>query len=264
MYRAGRSRSKGGRSRRGSSGLGRFLTGPVWLILLGVLVVFGLGYWVKNYKPAAEPPPDQGAVSAPKAGDSTPAPQNPAPTAQNPAPAPTQQTPAPADPTKDILAKRSHIDRSGGAAKTSLLTIYYADGLKATDTLQPVQVRVEQTPSQIRRVSELIVEAPEDLKLFSGVPAGTKVLSVNFNSNTGVATVDLSAELAKAQAGDVAKIKAAFVYSLTQIQGVKSVQLWINGHPAMLHEQEWSKPLTPADMDAQTLFAIEPVLKFIP
>lgn len=266
MYRAGGSGRKGGRSRRGSSGLGRSLTGPVGLILLGVLVVFGLGYWVKNYGPEAEATPKPAEVSAPKAGDSAPTAPNPAPVVQQPAPAPTQPAPtqAPADPTKDMVAKRSQIDRSGGAAKTSLLTIYYADGLKAADTLQPVQVRVEQTPSQIRRVSELIVEAPEELKLFSGVPAGTKVLSVNFNSTTGVATVDLSAELAKTQAGDVAKIKAAFVYSLTQIPGVKSAQLWVNGRPAMLHEQEWSKPLTPADVDALKAFAVEPVLKFQP
>jgi cytoskeletal protein RodZ len=267
VYRAG-SRRRSSRSRGGSSGLGRFLTGPVGLILLGVLVVFGLGYWVKNYGPEAkaETPPKPAEVTAPKAGNTAPTTPAPAPVVQNPAPAPSQQqsTPAPADPTKDIVAKRSQIDRSGGAAKTSLLTIYYADGLKATDTLQPVQVRVEQTPSQIRRVSELIVQAPEDLKLFSGVPAGTKVLSVNFNSNTGVATVDLSAELAKVQAGDVAKIKAAFVYSLTQIQGVKSVQLWVNGRPAMLHEQEWSKPLSPADIDALKAFTLAPVVKFQP
>lgn len=267
VYRAGGNRRKGGRSRGGgSSGLGRVLSGPVGLILLGVLVVFGLGYWVKNYGPETKETPEApAAVSVPKAGDSTPAAaQKPAPVVQNPAPAPAQQTPTPADPNKDIAAKRSHIDRSGGAAKTALLTIYYADGLKAADTLQPVQVRVEQTPSQIRRVSELIVQTPEDLKLFSGVPAGTKVLSVNFNSSTGVATVDLSAELAKAQAGDVAKIKAAFVYSLTQIPGVKAVQLWVNGRPATLHEQEWSKPLSPADIDALKAFAVEPVVKFQP
>lgn len=229
-------------------------------------MVFGLGYWVKNYGPeaAAETPPKPAEVSAPKAGNTAPPAQKPAPV--TPAPAPTQQTPAPspADPNKDIAAKRSQIDRSAGAAKTALLTIYYADGLQTVDTLQPVQVRVEQTPSQIRRVSELIVDAPEDLKLFSGVPAGTKILSVNFNSTTGVATVDLSAELTKAQAGDVAKIKAAFVYSLAQITGVKAVQLWVNGHPAMLHEQEWSKPLTPADIDALKAFTVQPVLKYQP
>ncbi|MDF2627728.1 MAG: hypothetical protein K0R39_1559 [Symbiobacteriaceae bacterium] len=230
-------------------------------------MVFGLGYWVKNYGPAAEATPEgKGAVTAPKTGDAAPPAQNQAPAAPVQAPKATQQTPAPApaDPAKDIAAKRSHIDRSGGAAKTALLTIYYADGLKAADTLQPVEVLVEQTPSQIKRLSELIVAAPEDLKLFSGVPAGTKVLSVNFNSATGVATVDLSPELAKTQAGDLAKIKASFVYSLTRIPGVKSVQLWMNGRPAVLHQQEWSQPISAAEVDGQKLFTVAPVLKFQP
>lgn len=238
----------------------RAITGPAGLIVLGVAVVLGVGYWAKNYRPQSEPPQQQSpAVSAPKT-----AAQNQAPAAA-PATQPAVQTPPPAaDPTKDLLDKRTHIDRSAGAAKTALVTIYYADGLQQADTLQPVEVRIEQTTALIKRTAELVVGAPEDLKLYSGVPAGTKVLSVDYNATTGVATVDLSAELAKAQAGDVAKIKAAFVYSLAQISGVKAVQLWVNGHPAMLHEQEWSKPLTPADIDALKAFTVQPVLKYQP
>ncbi|HWI62073.1 MAG TPA: GerMN domain-containing protein [Symbiobacteriaceae bacterium] len=223
--------------------------------------MLGVGYWAKNYRPEPAPTQDKTTVSAPKAEATKPAAQNPAPV-NNPQPKPPAQTTPPADPTKDLLDKRAQIDRSAGAAKTMLVTIYYADALKTVDTLQPVEVRIEQTTSQIKRTAELVVAAPEDLKLYSGVPAGTKVLSADYNSKTGVATVDLSPELTKAQAGDVAKIKASFVYSLAKVPGVKSVQLWVQGRPAMLHQQEWSKPLSPADLDAQNLFKVEPLIKF--
>lgn len=238
----------------------RAVTGPAGLILLGLAVVLGVGYWAQNYRPEPEqrPPQSPPAVSAPQ-----PSAQNQRPVTA-PATQPAVQTPPPADPNKELLDKRTHIDRSAGAAKTALVTVYYADGLKQADTLQPVEVRIEQTTSLIKRTAELVVGAPEDLKLYSGVPVGTKVLSADYNSTTGVATVDLSAELAKAQSGDVAKIKAAFVYSLTKVANVKAVQLWVNGRPAMLHQQEWSKPITPAELDAQNLFKTEPVLRFKP
>ena len=267
MYRAGGRRRKGGRSgSRGGSGLMRTLTGPVGLILLGVLVVLGVGYWVKNYRPEPAPAKENAAATTPGTAAPQPpaqyqAPVNAAPSKQ-PAPTPAPQTSV--DPNAELLAKRAHIDRSAGAAKTMLVLVYYADALKTVDTLQPVEIRVEQTTSLIKRVSDLVVSAPEDLKLYSGVPAGTKVLSVDYNSSTGVATVDLSPELGKAQPGDIAKIKAAFVYSLSRVPGVKSVQLWINGRPAMLHQQEWSKPISAADLDAQNLFKVEPVVKFKP
>lgn len=240
----------------------RFLTGPVGLVLLLVLVVLGVGYWVKNYRKEPAPAPEKAAVTAPKTANSAPAAPGPAPANTQPAAKP--QPAQPVDPTKEILDKRARIDRSGGAAQTMVVTVYYSDGLKPVDTLQPVEVRIEATKSQIRRTAELIVSAPEELKLFSGVPAGTKVTSADYNSTTGVATVELSRELEKVQAGDVAKVKAAFVYSLTLVPGVKSVQLRVNGYPAMLHQQEWSKPITRAELESQALFKVEPVVKFKP
>jgi spore germination protein GerM len=236
----------------------------VGLVLLGILVVFGVGYWVKNYyKPAekaAEPVAAATSTPAPKQ-NTAPAVQAPAPST-NPAPAkPAEQQAAPADPEKQARDGRSQIDRAAGAAQTMLLPVYYSDGLSAGDTLQPVEVRVPQSVSQVKAAVEQLLNAPEALKLYSGIPAGTKVLSVNYDSKTGVATVDLSTEARQVQAGDVARVRAEFVYTLTRVPGVKAVQLWVLGHPAMLHEWQWSKPLTEADVQG---FKVEPLIKFVP
>jgi spore germination protein GerM len=146
-----------------------------------------------------------------------------------------------------------------------LVTVYYADGLKNGDTFVPVQVRVPATVSTIKTAAEQVVQAPENLKLYSSVPVGTKVQSANFTAATGVATVDLSAEAANVQGTAAAQtMMASFVYTLTEVPNVKAVQLWINGHPAVLHGIEWSKPLSRQDLQAQYPHQVEPMVKFVP
>jgi spore germination protein GerM len=145
-----------------------------------------------------------------------------------------------------------------------LVTVYYVDGLKNGEVLQPVQIRIPSTPEVIKATVEQVVKAPEELKLYSNVPAGTRVLGVNLDRNSGVATVDLSPEanLVEGAAGAEA-MKAALVYSLTEIPGVKAVLLRVDGHPAMLHGIEWSKPVSRADLQAQHLFQVAPLIKFV-
>lgn len=245
------------------------ITGPVGLVLVGVLLVVGVGYWVTNYyKPEAKATEPQ--VAAPKAAapstkqtTAVTPPANQTPANQTPAKPAEQPTP-PADPIRQAQDGRAQIDRAAGAQQTMLLPIYYSDGLVTTDALQPVEVRVPFSTAQIKVAAEQLLLAPQELKLFNGIPAGTKVLSVDYNSKTGVATVDMSAELRQVQAGDVARVRAEFVYTLTRVPGVKAVQLWILGHPAMLHQWEWSKPLGEADVAPQSPFKLQPLIKFVP
>ena len=291
MHRSGRSRTK----RRGpGSALIRLLFGPVGAVLLGIGIVLAVGYYSGLVGTPASGKPDPGKVAVPN-GDSAkadppktepaktepaktePAKTEPAktePAKTEPAktePAktePAKTEPAktePAPPQVDITAARTRIDRSGGAAQTVLATIYYADGLKNAESLQPVQIRLPLTTSRVRVTAEQVVNAPQDLKLYSGLPAGTQLLSVNLNTETGVATVDLSADAAKVQGtAAVSNIQASFVYSFTEISGVKAVQLWVLWRPAVLHGIEWSRPMSRADLEGRNLFKVEPVIKYGP
>lgn len=276
--------------------LGSF-AGPVGIVLLGILVVAAAGYGAMNWDtlskgaaPASGDPPKAADKPTAPANGGTPATGTPAaptpaapgknppttnppttnpPAANTPGTTPpaanTPKTPAPAtpaapDPNTAVLADRAHIDRSGGA-KGSTVVIYYADGLKSPAALQPVEIRIAQTPSVIARVAALVVDAPANLKLFSGVPARTKVQSVNYKA--GVATVDLSVEAKQVKSeAEARNLMASFVYSLTELKEVTSVQLWINGHPAVFPGVEWKQPMTRNDVAARNLFKVEPVIKF--
>ncbi len=167
----------------------------------------------------------------------------------------------PVDPA--IQVARARIDRSGGAAETMLITVYYADGLRNGLALQPVQMRVPRQVARIALTAEQIVNAPEQLRLYSNLPEGTRVQSVDFDPDTGVATVDLSKEAAGVQGSSAAAtIMASFVYSLTEIPGVEAVRLWINGYPAELHGIIWDRPLTRKDVAERNPFKILPVIEY--
>jgi|GEM_PF-1754807 len=255
-------------SRRGKKGSGGKFLGPILIALLVVGVLVGVGYLSRYFTGNDATKPDtkqgDGQVKAPATGSqqpTTPPAQTQPPVTQQPATPPATQPPV--DPNKAILDGRTRIDRSNGAAKTMKLTVYYADGLKNNMSLQPVEILVPQSTSQINDTVLQLINAPENLKLYSGIPAGTKVRSVNLNSQTGQATVDMSVELHNAQgSGTANNIISSFVYSLTEIPGVKSVQVWVLGRPAMIHGISWDKPYTRADLEGRNLFKVEPVVKY--
>lgn len=160
-----------------------------------------------------------------------------------------------------VVAARARIDRSGGAAKSMLVTVYYSDGLKNGESLQPVEMKVEHSVGRIKLTTEQILNPPQDLKLHSNVPKGTTILGVNFKN--GVAIVDLSPEAANVKGTAAAtNMIASFVYSLTDIPDVESVQLWINGQPASLHGIDWSEPLSRADVESRNWFKVEPAIEY--
>jgi hypothetical protein len=262
VHRTGRTRSKRGKGR--TSGILKTLAGPVGLVALGLALVLGAGYWAQK-APASKqvPAPVKQAEPSPVVSPQpapTPAPAAP-PTSQQPVTPPTPAAAKP-DPNQAILEGRHHIDRAAGATETMNLTLYYADGLKNGEALQPVEVRVAQSRSSIQSVVEQVINAPADLKLYSSVPAGTKVKSVNLKPG-GVAVVDMSAEITQVRGSAATEnIVASLVYSLTGLKGVSSVQLWVGGRPAMLDQYEWSKPLSRTDIGARNVFKMQPVINY--
>jgi len=78
-----------------------------------------------------------------------------------------------------------------------------------------------------------------------------------------VATIEVSPEVETVQGSAAAvNIMASFVYTLTSLPNVKAVQLTVGNRPAMLHEIEWTKPITRAEMDAKAYYKVEPVIHF--
>lgn len=245
------SRAPAGRG-GGGSGMARSFVTPVLVVAVIVLVVLGFGYWGK-----LSPAKETAGTAKPPVGKE---PAKEQPQAQQPV---KQEPTAPANPNAEVLEKRKRIDRAGGAAETMLLTLYFVDGLTNATTIQPVEVRIASTKSVVRAVAENLVQQPSDLKLYSNVPAGTKVRSVNFDAKTGVATVDLSAEAGAVQGTEAAmNMRASFVYSLTALKDVKAVQLWVNGKPAVLHGILWDTPISRQQMDERSPYKMAPVVKF--
>jgi spore germination protein GerM len=257
---------------------------PTLLVVLLILIgLFALGYYLKTQgysvvdhaqqvwaealaKPSAEKPKTvrttietDGAAKPTEqpTGQSTVQPDTPVVDK----PIPPSSTPV--DPAAEVLSGRTHLDRSGGAVNTMPIVVYYTD-LAKKGTLQPVQVLVPHTAQKIQATVEQLLNTPQNLKLSNWLPPGTRVQSVNMDSKTGVATVDLSPEAQQVQTTDAANgIIGTFVYSLTELQGVKAVQVWVNGRPAVLHGQTWTKPLSRTDMQARNLFQVAPVIKFV-
>lgn len=234
--------------------------GPVLIVAVVLLVVMAVGWKFGDKLTGPSVKPQEPAVT-----------EAAKPTETQPVQPQQQQTPAPkppepqADPNKEIMDRRAKIDRSNGAKDTMLLTVFYGDGLKNGESLQPVQVRIPATAALIRATVDQLLVSPGELKLYSNIPAGTKVRGVNMDAKTGVATVDLSAEGGTVQGSTAAHtMMASLVYSLTSLKDVKAVQLWIMGKPAMLHGIEWSKPISRADMDARAYFKVEPLIKYAP
>lgn len=232
---------------------------PVMVVLVIVLLVMSVGYWGKlgPAKEAATAPP------AEKSNETAQTPPSPEPAKSQQPAKPSEPAPAKEDSNQAVLEARRHIDRSGGAQETSLLTVYYVDGLTNNAMLQPVEVRVPFTKGVVKATAEQVLNQPADLKLFSNAPAGTKVASVNLDAKTGVATVDLSAE-AKSLRGSEAVhgLRASLVYSLTSIPNVKAVQLWVGGRPAVLDQISWDRPLSRADLEKNGSYTVAPVVKF--
>lgn len=252
---------------------------PVAPVLIGLIIVLSVGFWVMNGEDGAASAKDKQGQTAQGGGSQegtekavTPAQTAPQATTEPPPKTetpPRTETPPKTDTAKTgqkpatdsaVAAARAKIDRSGGAARTMLVTVYYSDGLTGGQSLQPVEIKVPHSLSRIKVTAEQIINAPEHLELYSHVPAGTTVTA---NIKDGVAIVDLSGEVLKVRgAAAVNNIMASFVYSLTAIPDVKAVQLWVNGEPAVLDGFEWSKPLTRADVEARNLYTVEPVIKY--
>jgi hypothetical protein len=247
--------SKGGRAARrkaGERGIGQRAGATIALVLVALMSLGGLGYWAQSRASNPIPPvltPDQGQPTVPA---STP----PAPN-QSPTPPPKA---GPTTLPDGRPAAWAHLDRAGGASETMLQTLYWVDG-RTGDRLQPVEVRLPKTTGRARAAVEQLLNAPANLNLYTGIPAGTKVVDVRLTN--GVATVELSKEIESLQgSANAESVMTTLVYSLTELAEVKSVQLNVNGKAALLHGIEWSQPLTRQELTARNLFPVESVIRF--
>jgi hypothetical protein len=172
------------------------------------------------------------------------------------------ESPAPpAGPGDAGLVARGQIDRSGGASETMLITAYFADGLEQGLSLQPVEIKVPFDLARIKVTASHLVNAPQELSLYSSVPPGTQVLETNLKD--GVAIVNLSAALEEVRGtAAVNNIRASFVYSLTSIPNVEAVQLWTEGRPAVLDGYEWSRPVTRAEIESEGLYTVHDLIPY--
>lgn len=253
--RATPSRSGGGRATRrkaGERGVGQRAGAAIALVLVALMSLGGLGYWAQSRASNPTPPaltPDQGQPTVPAT----------TPPATNGTPAVVPQS-RPAALPDGRPSAWAHLDRSSGATETMLQTLYWLDG-RTGDRLQPIEVRLAKTTGRARAAVEQLLNAPADLNLYTGVPAGTKVIDVRLTN--GVATVELSKEIESLQgSANAESVMTTLVYSLTELTEVKSVQLNVNGKPALLHGIEWSKPLTRQELTARNLFPVESVIRF--
>jgi germination protein M len=142
-----------------------------------------------------------------------------------------------------------------------LQTLYWIDGRTGDTRLQPIEVRLPKTTGRARAAVEQLLNTPADLNLYTGIPSGTKV--VNVSVTNGVATVELSKEIESLQgSANAESVMNTLVYSLTELTEVKSVQVNVEGRPAMLHGIEWSKPLSRQDLTARNHLPVESVIRF--
>ncbi|MGE5675123.1 MAG: GerMN domain-containing protein [Mycobacterium leprae] len=246
--------------RKGGSGRAGAVLKPILVAAVVIGALLAIGHWAQDKQPTQARPDVSAGSSKVEAPPVNPAPATNSTGKTDPKSGTTAGATTPKDP---LTAQRAHIDRSGGAKETMLVTAYYADGVKNGESLQPVQILLPKSAGVARAVAEQVVQAPENLQLYSNVPKGTTVKSVDIDGTT--ATVEVSAQVSSIQgSAAVNNLMASFVYSLTELPNIKSVMLLVNGKPAQLHEIDWAKPITRSEMDARNYFKVEPVIKYVP
>src|SRR5699024_1641939 len=113
---------------------------------------------------------------------------------------------------------------------TDARNIYLLDekGLVVPQTLELPKTKSAATQA----LEYLVVDGPVTELLPNGfqavLPAGTEVIGTNLQDD-GTLVVDLSEEVKNYQAEDEVKILEAMTHTLTQIESVEKIKLWING-----------------------------------
>jgi hypothetical protein len=108
----------------------------------------------------------------------------------------------------------------------------------------------------------LISVPPDDPALQTLAPEGTKLHGVDIDRDTGVLTVDVSADIDAPGTGHGSAQETAFAQQLahtaTQFAGVRSVRLLVDGEPIdeLWGHLDWSQPIEP-DPFALTPITIE-------
>lgn len=98
----------------------------------------------------------------------------------------------------------------------------------------PWEVELPKSEGMAKKVLGYMVQGGESEKTLppgfrAVLPKGTKILGMTIKE--GVATVDFSPEFKNYKAEDEQKILEALTWTLTEFNGVKEVNIWVNGHP---------------------------------
>ena len=123
-------------------------------------------------------------------------------------------------PVREATARRIHL--------------YFAD--RKGDYLQAEEKKVlaEDTPSAIEAIVNALLEGPDNSKLVSTIPAGSRLLHI-FLTDDGTAYLDFNSELSRLHPGGVTAERLtlyAIVNSIVlNLEQVERVQLLIEGKP---------------------------------
>lgn len=161
----------------------------------------------------------------------------------------------------DVPDDRARIDRTAGQNPHIDLVIYYADLWQEGRTLQPVEVRLPHSVSVARlAVEELLRGAPE-VGLGSGFPPGTGVQGLTIRD--GVLTVDFTPAFAALEPRWEAAAINSLLFTLTQFANIDAVQVWVDGHPAVLPSGTvWTAPRTRPAGDQVDGLSIQPLIPY--
>ena len=119
---------------------------------------------------------------------------------------------------------------SPGAAETTAVRPYFLRGEKLGVAERQVPRTQAVAAAALTALCEGPAAAEQSAGLSSAVPAGTKLLGVSIED--GVATVDLSGEFASGGGSLSMQARVAqIVYTVTQFETVKSVDLRLDGKP---------------------------------
>ncbi|PKM76546.1 MAG: hypothetical protein CVU90_12040 [Firmicutes bacterium HGW-Firmicutes-15] len=133
---------------------------------------------------------------------------------------------APVDQNKTLLGDESNLI-------TTNLTLYFSDNQAMYLMPESRQIKIRKdasTESMAEAIVNELIAGPTDKKLIATIPKETKLLSVKITDQ--VANVDFSEEIrSKHPGGSTGELMTlnSLVDSLTELNGIKKVQILING-----------------------------------
>lgn len=138
---------------------------------------------------------------------------------------------------------RRRLDFSNSIVDGATAVVYYWDVLTSLTTLQPVVVKVSRDKDRLRAAIEALIEGAPAAGLSSGLGAAPRLLSAT--TENGLAVLDFDEHFYDFKLGGsfwTSAVRASLTYTATAVDGVRAVQVTVNGKPADLHGWSWTEP----------------------